>query len=125
MSIQNRRAARGGSDPATMAWNTPAAASQAVRAAMAAASAACSTACRASAAVAATCAGCGWCWRWLAFNCFVLVAEQQRGVVLRFGQFVRTMQPGPNLEAAVAAGARVIKVQRDRDQDLQRHGCRC
>lgn len=35
---------------------------------------------------------------WLAFNCFVLIAEQQRGVVLRFGQFDRVMQPGPNFK---------------------------
>lgn len=35
---------------------------------------------------------------WLAFNCFVLVAEQQRGVVLRFGQLSRVMQPGPHLK---------------------------
>ena len=35
---------------------------------------------------------------WLALNCFVLVTEQQRGVVLRFGQFARIMQPGPNLK---------------------------
>ena len=35
---------------------------------------------------------------WLAFNCFVLVTEQQRGVVLRFGQFDRIMQPGPHLK---------------------------
>ncbi|WP_324308014.1 FtsH protease activity modulator HflK [Thermomonas sp.] len=35
---------------------------------------------------------------WLAYNCFVLVAEQQRGVVLRFGQFDRIMQPGPNFK---------------------------
>lgn len=35
---------------------------------------------------------------WLAFNCFVLIAEQQRGVVLRFGQYDRVMQPGPNLK---------------------------
>jgi membrane protease subunit HflK len=35
---------------------------------------------------------------WLAFNCFVLVAEQQRGVVLRFGQFHRVMQPGPHFK---------------------------
>ncbi|WP_415252195.1 FtsH protease activity modulator HflK [Thermomonas sp.] len=35
---------------------------------------------------------------WLAFNCFVLVAEQERGVVLRFGLFARIMQPGPNLK---------------------------
>jgi len=35
---------------------------------------------------------------WLALNSFVLVTEQQRGVVLRFGQFVRTMQPGPHLK---------------------------
>ncbi|MCA1714923.1 MAG: FtsH protease activity modulator HflK, partial [Gammaproteobacteria bacterium] len=35
---------------------------------------------------------------WLAFNCFVLITEQQRGVVLRFGQFARIMQPGPNFK---------------------------
>lgn len=35
---------------------------------------------------------------WLVFNCFVLVTEQQRGVVLRFGQFDRVMQPGPHLK---------------------------
>jgi membrane protease subunit HflK len=35
---------------------------------------------------------------WLVFNCFVLIAETQRGVVLRFGQFARVMQPGPHLK---------------------------
>lgn len=35
---------------------------------------------------------------WLVFNCFVLVGEQERGVVLRFGQFARVMQPGPNFK---------------------------
>ncbi|HZW18310.1 MAG TPA: FtsH protease activity modulator HflK [Luteimonas sp.] len=35
---------------------------------------------------------------WLAFNCFVLVAEQQRGVVLRFGQFSRILDPGPHFK---------------------------
>lgn len=34
----------------------------------------------------------------LAFNCFVLVGEQDRGVVLRFGKFARVMQPGPNFK---------------------------
>ena len=28
---------------------------------------------------------------WLVFNCFVLITEQQRGVVLRFGQFDRVL----------------------------------
>ena len=32
------------------------------------------------------------------FSSFQLIGEQQRGVVLRFGQFARTMQPGPNLK---------------------------
>ncbi len=36
---------------------------------------------------------------WLVFNCFVLIGEQQRGVVLRFGQVARVMQPGPNFKA--------------------------
>jgi membrane protease subunit HflK len=35
---------------------------------------------------------------WLVFNCFVLITEQQRGVVLRFGQFARVLQPGPHLK---------------------------
>ena len=35
---------------------------------------------------------------WLVFNCFVLVGEQQRGVVLRFGEVARIMQPGPNFK---------------------------
>jgi len=36
---------------------------------------------------------------WLVFNCFVLIGEQQRGVVLRFGEVARVMQPGPNFKA--------------------------
>ena len=43
-----------------------------------------------------------WVWvvlaLWLAFNCFVLVNEQERGVVLRFGKFDRVMQPGANFK---------------------------
>jgi len=35
---------------------------------------------------------------WLIFSCFVLVTEQQRGVVLRFGEFSRTMAPGPGFK---------------------------
>ncbi len=35
---------------------------------------------------------------WLAFSCFTLIGEQERGVVLRFGQYARTMQPGPNFK---------------------------
>ena len=35
---------------------------------------------------------------WLAFSSFVLIAEQQRGVVLRFGQFARVLQPGPHFK---------------------------
>ena len=52
---------------------------------------------------------------WLLFSSFVLVAEQQRGVVLRFGQFNRIMQPGPNfklpwpLEQVVKVNATAIK----------------
>lgn len=46
---------------------------------------------------------------WLAFNCFVLVAEQQRGVVLRFGHFNRVMQPGPHFKLPWPV-ERVIKV---------------
>ncbi|KRG69840.1 FtsH protease activity modulator HflK [Pseudoxanthomonas dokdonensis] len=32
------------------------------------------------------------------FSSFQLVGEQQRGVVLRFGQYARIMQPGPNFK---------------------------
>lgn len=46
---------------------------------------------------------------WLAASSFVLVAEQQRGVVLRFGQFHRVMNPGPNFKLPWPA-ERVIKV---------------
>ncbi len=35
---------------------------------------------------------------WLVFNCFVLIAEQQQGVVLRFGQVNRVLAPGPHLK---------------------------
>jgi len=47
---------------------------------------------------------------WLAVNCFVLVTEQQRGVVLRFGQVARVLQPGPHLKWPWPV-ERVIKVQ--------------
>lgn len=46
---------------------------------------------------------------WLLFNCFVLVTEQERGVVLRFGNFSRVLQPGPHLKAPWPV-ERVIKV---------------
>lgn len=36
---------------------------------------------------------------WLVFSTFVLVTEQERGVVLRFGRFDRVMQPGPHFKA--------------------------
>ena len=47
----------------------------------------------------------GW-WRWAAivlgllilFSSFKLIGERERGVVLRFGQFNRIMQPGPNFK---------------------------
>ncbi len=45
----------------------------------------------------------------LLFNCFVLIGEQQRGVVLRFGQAARVMQPGPNFKMPWPV-ERVIKV---------------
>ena len=35
---------------------------------------------------------------WLIFSCFVLVTEQERGVVLRFGAFSRIMSPGPGFK---------------------------
>jgi len=45
----------------------------------------------------------------LLFNCFTLIGEQERGVVLRFGQSARTMQPGPNFKLPWPL-ERVIKV---------------
>lgn len=35
---------------------------------------------------------------WLVFSTFVLVTEQERGVVLRFGAFSRTLDPGPSFK---------------------------
>ena len=52
---------------------------------------------------------------WLAFNCFVLIAEQQRGVVLRFGHFNRVMQPGPHFKLPWPI-ERVTKVEATRIQ---------
>ena len=36
---------------------------------------------------------------WLVFSTFVLVTEQERGVVLRFGKFARIMESGPHFKA--------------------------
>jgi membrane protease subunit HflK len=47
---------------------------------------------------------------WLLVNCLVLVTEQQRGVVLRFGQMARVLQPGPHLKWPWPV-ERVLKVQ--------------
>ncbi|WP_133499781.1 FtsH protease activity modulator HflK [Cognatilysobacter terrigena] len=46
---------------------------------------------------------------WLVWSTFELVSEQQRGVVLRFGQFNRLMTPGPHLKLPWPL-ERVIKV---------------
>ncbi len=52
---------------------------------------------------------------WLAFNSFLLVNEQQKAVVLRFGQFSRILQPGPHFklpwpfETAIKVNATEIK----------------
>src|SRR5690606_19501082 len=50
---------------------------------------------------------------WLVFNCFVLITEQQRGVVLRFGEVARIMQPGPHLKWPWPV-ERVLKVEATR-----------
>jgi modulator of FtsH protease HflK len=34
---------------------------------------------------------------WLSYDMFYAIDEQERGVVLRFGQYVSTIQPGPNI----------------------------
>jgi len=46
---------------------------------------------------------------WLVLTSFTLVAERQRGVVLRFGQAVRILQPGPSLKLPWPI-ERVVKV---------------
>lgn len=52
---------------------------------------------------------------WLVFNSFLLVNEQQRAVILRFGQYARILQPGPHfklpwpIETAVKINATEIK----------------
>ena len=59
----------------------------------------------------------GGIWRWVLLgvallvllSSFQLIGEQQRGVVLRFGQFDRVMQPGPSLKLPWPI-ERVIKV---------------
>ena len=65
----------------------------------------------------------GGIWRWvlvavvllLLFSSFQLIGEQQRGVVLRFGEYSRILQPGPNfklpwpLESVVKVNATQIK----------------
>ena len=50
-------------------------------------------ACSAAAAAASAAGSPSLLVLWLAFNSFVLVTEQQRGVVLRFGQFARICSP--------------------------------
>jgi membrane protease subunit HflK len=51
----------------------------------------------------------------LVFSSFQLIGEQQRGVVLRFGQFSRILQPGPNfklpwpIESVIKVNATQIK----------------
>ncbi|MCL7713477.1 FtsH protease activity modulator HflK [Stenotrophomonas mori] len=65
----------------------------------------------------------GGVWRWILLavallvllSSFQLIGEQQRGVVLRFGQFSRILQPGPNfklpwpIESVVKVNATQIK----------------
>ena len=34
---------------------------------------------------------------WLSYDMFYAIDQQERGVVLRFGQYVTTLQPGPNI----------------------------
>ena len=56
---------------------------------------------------------------WILFSSLVLVTEQQRGVVLRFGEYARTMQPGLNfkwpwpVERVVKVNATEIKTFSD------------
>ncbi|HEY9254430.1 MAG TPA: FtsH protease activity modulator HflK [Stenotrophomonas sp.] len=65
----------------------------------------------------------GGVWRWvvgavvllLLFSSFQLIREQERGVVLRFGQYSRVLQPGPNfklpwpIESVIKVNATEIK----------------
>jgi len=65
----------------------------------------------------------GGVWRWVLgavvllvlFSSFQLIREQERGVVLRFGQYSRVLQPGPNfklpwpIESVIKVNATEIK----------------
>ena len=67
---------------------------------------------------------------WLVFNSFKLIDERERGVVLRFGEFSRMMEPGPNfklpwpLERVVVVQAQEVSARDDemlvltRDENL-------
>jgi membrane protease subunit HflK len=63
---------------------------------------------------------------WLVFNSFKLVNERERAVVLRFGEFNRIMEPGPNfklpwpIESAVTVEATQIEPVSDRMMVLTR-----
>lgn len=65
---------------------------------------------------------------WLTFNSFVLVTEQQRAVVLRFGQFARVLQPGPHfkwpwpVESAIKVNATQSQAFNDTVPVLTRDG---
>ena len=60
----------------------------------------------------------------LVFNSFKLIDEQQRGVVLRFGQFDRIMTPGAELQVAVADRNR-HHGQRHQDRNAGRRPSAC
>lgn len=63
---------------------------------------------------------------WLAFNCFKLVNARERAVVLRFGEYNRIMEPGPNfklpwpIETSVTVEATQIEPITDRMMVLTR-----
>ena len=63
---------------------------------------------------------------WLVFNSFKLIDERERGVVLRFGEFARMMEPGPNfklpwpLERVVVVQAQEVAAVEDQMLALTR-----
>ena len=80
----------------------------------------------------------GGIWRWalvavallVLLSSFQLIGEQQRGVVLRFGEVARVMQPGPNfklpwpIESVVKVSATQIRRFERRSSSFDSSGLR-
>ncbi|MDX1569648.1 MAG: FtsH protease activity modulator HflK [Xanthomonadales bacterium] len=58
---------------------------------------------------------------WLAFSSVYIIDEPERGVVLRFGEYARTMQPGPNITFPPPID-RVLKVNVEQVRSASKDG---